>query len=64
MIQKVQGDVHGVIPRTLADEVPAIHQGIDELIVMDMMHEKGDNYELNAVIKGVTLSLQAEKKCR
>lgn len=51
LLSALGGNVETFVSSQLTAEMPAIRQGVDELVVMEMMTEKPEGYHLNAEIK-------------
>ncbi|SHO57160.1 hypothetical protein VQ7734_02929 [Vibrio quintilis] len=62
VIQKLEGEIHATVPVSLIDKDPALRKGMDELIVMEMMQQKGDNYVTNTTIKDGNLIFESGEK--
>ncbi len=51
LLSALGGNVETFVSNQLAADLPAIRQGVDELVVMEMMTLKPEGYHLNAEIK-------------
>ncbi len=51
LLSALGGNVETFVSNQLATDMPAIRQGVDELVVMEMMSQKPEGYHLSAEIK-------------
>jgi uncharacterized protein YdgA (DUF945 family) len=62
LVQKLEGEIHATVPVSLIDKDPDLRKGIDELIVMEIVQQKGDNYVTNSTIKDGNLIFESGEK--
>lgn len=61
-IPVLTGKVDTFVSNDLVEAYPAIHQGIDELVVMDYMSKEADGYQIDAqVVDGNVVFVSGEK---
>ncbi len=51
VLPALTGDIEAFVSNQLVTDIPAIRQGIDELMVMEMITQKPEGYQFNAQIK-------------
>ncbi|CAM3786464.1 hypothetical protein VA7868_01296 [Vibrio aerogenes CECT 7868] len=62
LLHKLEGEIHATVPVSLIDKDPDLRRGIDELIVMEMVQQKGDVYVTNTTIKDGNLIFESGEK--
>ncbi len=51
ILPALTGNIEAFVSNQLVADIPSVQQGVDELMVMEMMSQKPEGYQLNAEIK-------------